>query len=106
MNNKLKTMLGFAKKAGKLSSGEGITLEQIKRGKALVVFLASDAGPSTAKRIKDKAQYRGIPVVEVLNRTEIGAATGIRERVVVSITDEGFAKSVKTILGGSMDEEN
>lgn len=106
MKNKLMSMLGFAKKAGKLSSGEGITLENIKRGKALVVILANDASQNTAKRIKDKASYRNILVVEELNRKEIGLATGVAERVVVSITDDNFAKSIKTILGGSMDGEN
>lgn len=106
MKSKLMTMLGFAKKSGKLSSGEGITLENIKKNKALVVVLASDASDNTAKRIKDKAKYRDILVTEMLSRKEIGQATGVGERVVVSITDQDFANSIKTILGGSMHEEN
>ena len=64
MKNKLMSMLGFAKKAGKLSSGEGITLENIKRDKALVVILANDASQNTAKRITDKSNYINILVVE------------------------------------------
>lgn len=94
------TMLGFAKKAGKLASGEGITLESIKKGKAQVVVLALDASENTAKRIKDKANYRNIPVIEVLDRKEIGKAIGVDERVVVAILDTGFANSIKKIFGG------
>ncbi len=106
MKNKLMTMLGFAKKAGKLSSGEGITLENIKNNKALLVILASDASDNTAKRIRDKAAYRNIMVVEELNRKEIGTATGVGDRVVVSITDDNFARSIKAILGGNVDGKN
>lgn len=106
MKNKLMTMLGFAKKAGKLLSGEGITLENIKKEKALVVILANDAAENTAKRIKDKASYRDILVIESLTRKEIGQATGVGDRVVVSITDKGFADSIKTIVGGNMHEKN
>lgn len=106
MKNKLMTMLGFAKKAGKIASGEGITLENIKKNKALVVVLATDASPATAKRIKDKAAYRNIMVVEFLNRKEIGKAIGVDERVVISVIDQGFANSIKTITGGNMHEEN
>lgn len=100
------TMLGFAKKSGKLASGEGITLENIKNGKALVVILAKDASENTSKRIRDKANYRDILVIDILDRKEIGQATGVAERVVVSITDRGFADSIKTITGGSMHEED
>lgn len=104
--NKLMNMLGFAKKAGKISSGEGITLENIKKDKALVVVLANDASENTSKRIKDKASYRNIEVIQLLNRKELGRAIGVDERVVISITDKGFAQSIKTIVGGNLHGEN
>lgn len=104
--NKLMNILGFAKKAGKISSGEGITLENIKKDKALVVVLANDASENTSKRIKDKASYRNIEVIQLLNRKELGRAIGVDERVVISITDKGFAQSIKTIVGGNLHGEN
>ena len=79
MKQKIKTMLGFAKKAGKITSGEGITLENLKNGRVKLVILASDASANTSKRIK---------------------AMGGEERVVVGITDRGFADSIKKIVGG------
>ncbi len=106
MKAKLMTMLGFAKKAGKLMSGEGIVLDSIKRNQARVVILAKDASENTAKRIKDKAGYRNIKVIDLLNRTEIGQAIGVGDRVAVSVADEGFAKSILTIVGGNMHGEN
>lgn len=100
------TMLGFAKKAGKISSGEGITLDNIKSNRAKIVILANDASDNTAKRIKDKSKYRNITVIEVLDRYEIGRAIGQQERVVVSITDKGFSESIQKIVGGVVDEKN
>lgn len=100
MKNKIKTMLGFAKKAGKITSGEGITLENLKNGRVKLVILANDASHNTAKRIKDKSSYRNIQVIESLDRYEIGKAIGIDERVVIGITDKGFADSIKKIVGG------
>ena len=93
-------MLGFAKKAGKITSGEGITLENLKNGRVKLVILASDASANTSKRIKDKSSYRDIPVIECLDRYEIGKPMGVEERVVVGITDRGFADSIKKIVGG------
>lgn len=100
MKQKIITMLGFAKKAGKITSGEGITLENLKNGRVKLVVLANDASLNTAKRIKDKAGYRNIQVVESLDRYEMGKAIGIDERVVIGITDRGFADSIKKIVGG------
>jgi len=93
-------MLGFAKKAGKITSGEGITLENIKNSRVKLVILASDASDNTSKRIKDKSSYRNIQVIETLDRYEIGNAIGLDERVVLGITDRGFADSIKKIVGG------
>lgn len=100
MKQKIKTMLGFAKKAGKITSGEGITLENLKNGRVKLVILASDSSNNTSKRIKDKASYRNIQVIEDLDRYEIGNAIGTEERVVVGITDKNFADSIKKIVGG------
>lgn len=103
MKNKIMTMLGFAKKAGKLASGEGITLEAIKNGKAQLVILASDASDNTSKRIRDKANYRNIQIIEILDRKEIGKSIGVDERVVVAVLDPGFANSIKKYLEVDID---
>lgn len=101
------SMLGFAKKAGKIASGEGISLENIKKNKAKLIILANDASENTSKRIKDKAKYRNIEVIDILNRKEIGKAIGSEDRVVISVLDKGFAESLKKIMGGILvDEKN
>ncbi|CBH21811.1 Ribosomal protein [Acetoanaerobium sticklandii] len=98
--SKVLTLIGFAYKSRKMVSGEGITLEAIKKNKVKLVFLASDASENTRKRIKDKCSYRDIPVSEELDRQQIGNAIGKDERVVIGITDEGFSQSMLKLLGG------
>lgn len=100
--NKLLTLIGFAYKSRKLVSGEGITLEQIKRSKVKLVFLSCDASENTAKRIRDKASARGIAVCECFDRYEMGQAIGKEERVVIGITDWHFVSSMLRLLGGEV----
>lgn len=98
--NKILTLVGFAYKSKKLVSGEGITLEQIKKNKVKLVLLSNDASDNTAKRIKDKSKTRNIRVCENFDRYELGRAIGKEERVVIGITDSNFAGSIVTLLGG------
>lgn len=81
-------------------SGEGITLEQIKKNKVKLVLLSKDASENTAKRIKDKSNSRSIRVCEEFDRCELGSAIGKDERVVIGITDGHFADSIAKLLGG------
>lgn len=99
-NNKLLTLIGFAYKSRNLVSGEGITLEEIKKNKVKLVFLSKDASENTGKRIKDKSTARNILVCEIFDRYELGKAIGKDERVVIGITDRSFSNSMLTILGG------
>ncbi|MEW3594645.1 ribosomal L7Ae/L30e/S12e/Gadd45 family protein, partial [Enterococcus entomosocium] len=50
-------MLGLAMRAGKLVTGEEMTLKEIRNEKTALVIIASDAGKNTQKKIKDKSSY-------------------------------------------------
>lgn len=104
--NKILTLLGFAYKSNNLISGEGITLENIKKNRVKLVFLASDASDNTAKRIMDKSSYRDIPVCREFDRFQIGQAIGKPERIVAGITDNDFANSILKLLGGGAFAKN
>ena len=56
MENKTKilNLLGLAMRAGKLVTGEELTLKDIRANKAKFVFVAQDASENTRKKIKDK----------------------------------------------------
>ncbi|MBQ3154788.1 MAG: ribosomal L7Ae/L30e/S12e/Gadd45 family protein, partial [Clostridia bacterium] len=69
-------------------------LESVRKGKALLVLIASDASSNTQKRLTDKANYRHVPVQTLpFDMTELGHALGKDHTVAVAITQEGFVIS-------------
>lgn len=86
-------MLGLAMRAGKLVTGEEMTLKEIRNEKAALVIIASDAGKNTQKKIKDKSSYYEIPLLDAFSADEISAAIG-KPRMVIGILDQGFARKV------------
>lgn len=97
-NNRWASLLGLANRARKVTSGEELTVKEIRSGKAKLVLLAEDASENTMKKIKDKCSSYGVPLRKVSDRYTLGHAIGKDARVVVAITDEGFANKLLTIL--------
>ena len=93
--NKMLNMLGLAQCAGKTISGESFCIDAIRNKSAHVVFLASDAGINTTKRIVDKATFYQVKVINCFSSSELSKAIGKNNRMVVAICDSGFAKKIK-----------
>ena len=64
-------LLGIARRARQLQSGEEIVLKNIQTKKAKFVFLASDAGKASAKKITDKSKFYGIPFSTDFTREQL-----------------------------------
>jgi len=87
--------LGLACRAKKIVSGEDFVVEGIRNGSVKLVFLASDAGMNTKKTITDKAKYYNVQVIDRFLGDDISRAIGKKNRKVVGIIDQGFAKLIK-----------
>nr|WP_155987744.1 ribosomal L7Ae/L30e/S12e/Gadd45 family protein [Gorillibacterium massiliense] len=83
--------LGLAMRAGKLTAGDSNVLDAIRTGEAKLILIASDASDNAQKKYTDKCSYYQIPFLICGTREEIGAAIGKEERVVLAVTDAGFA---------------
>lgn len=94
---KVLNLLGLATRAGKLITGEDLTLKQIRLQKAKVIFIANDASENTQKKISDKCQYYRIPYTVQFSRAELSQAIG-KERTIVCLSDSGFAKKIRELL--------
>lgn len=94
------SFLGLANRAGKLITGEEMTVKEIQRGNAKLILLSEDASRNTEKKITDKASFYKVPVCRVENREILGQAIGKESRVVVAVVDTGFAKKLKTLIDG------
>lgn len=92
------SFLGLANRARKVISGEELVVKEIQRKRAKLVILSEDASENTRKKISDKCAFYCVPLCYVDNRHELGGAIGKGARVVVAITDEGFAQKLKTML--------
>ncbi|MDQ7895349.1 ribosomal L7Ae/L30e/S12e/Gadd45 family protein [Lactiplantibacillus plantarum] len=90
-------LLGLSRRASKQIAGEGLALAAIRNQTAELVFIASDAGPTTAKKFHDKAQSYDVPVIDTFTKAELNTATG-NKRTVYAITDAGFAKKMVAIM--------
>jgi ribosomal protein L7Ae-like RNA K-turn-binding protein len=92
------SLVGLANRAGKIISGEELSVKEIRNGKAKLILLSADASVNTSKKITDKCKSYHVPIKIVENRETLGHAIGKEARVVISILDEGFAKKIMTLL--------
>ena len=84
--HKVLQLLGLAFRAKKVISGEDFCVEAIRKGEAKYLFLASDAGVNTTKKITDKANFYKVVVDNRFTSSELSSAIEIgrascRERV-------------------------
>ena len=87
-------LLSLARKANKLITGEEFVTDAIRNKKVFLVFLASDSGFNTNKKIHDKTKFYDIPLIDTYSSLDLSNAIG-KKRMVIGITDLGFATSIK-----------
>lgn len=80
-------------------SGEEQVLGAIRNRKACLVIIATDASENTMKKVTEKARYYRIPCIAVGDRYKLGHAIGKGERVLLAVTDRGFAKGLMRYEG-------
>ena len=76
MNNKFLGMLGLAKRAGKVQTGEDICSKAVKSGVSKLIIVACDASDNTKKSITDSCKFHKTKFVEAGSKAELGKFTG------------------------------
>ncbi|WP_429373103.1 L7Ae/L30e/S12e/Gadd45 family ribosomal protein [Paenibacillus sp. DS2015] len=92
--NKTLSRLGLAMRAGKIVTGDEIVLKTIRSSEAKLVVLAGDASLNTQKKFRDKCGTYKIPLLIGFDRESLGTSIGKPNRVVLAITDQGFAEMI------------
>lgn len=90
-------MLGLARRAGKLVCGSDAVEKAARRGQVALLILAGDAGPNTTGRLEQVGRVTETPLLTVGDRQTLGHWTGKEERVVVGLTDPGFADRIMAL---------
>ncbi len=93
-NDAVLSLIGMAKRAGKVVSGEFSTEKAIKERKAKLVIVSDDASDNTKKLFTNKTAYYMIPIRFYSDKSSLGHGIGCEIRTSVGITDEGFANAI------------
>ncbi|WP_187355309.1 YlxQ family RNA-binding protein [Paenibacillus tengchongensis] len=100
--SKALSYLGLAMRAGKIVTGDESVLKAVRSSEAKLVVLAGDASDNTQKKFRDKCGTYDIPLVIASDRDELGASIGKDQRVVLAVTDKGFAEMVSKAFGDTV----
>ena len=87
-------LLGISRKAGKLAFGEEQVRDMVASGKCRVIFLASDAGDATRRKV-ERHDIR-VPILTLpWDKAALGDAIGAkRECTVCAVNDIGMANAI------------
>jgi len=98
MNDRLLNFLGLCMRAGYLIYGADTVTKAIRDKKALLVLLAQDLSPHSAKDMTFAAERDGVPIRTLpYPKEELSFALG-RYCGVIAVTDKGFADKILTLL--------
>lgn len=100
MNQKRKAFgtLGLAMKSGNVASGEFLTEQAIRSGKARLVIVAEDASDNTKKKFRNSCRYYRVPMAVFGEKEVLGNAVGKEFRASLAVLDPGLASSISKNL--------
>ena len=102
MNNELKGILGLCRRAGKICLGHDASVASIKQRKAFLAITCADTSDRLKKEIADECNFDSRKtkfLVAEFTMQDLGFAIG-KKAGVFTITDEGFANKLYSILTG------
>ncbi len=92
--DKALSLLGLARRAGKLEAGFDAVKEAARAGRAALLLAAADISPKTWKNLQYEADRAGCQAVRLEADMEtLGRACKVRAGV-LAVTDQGFAGAV------------
>ena len=100
MADKLLSLLGLAKRAGKIEPGFDAAVAAARSGKASLLLAARDISEKTVKNLRYEGDRAGVPTLRIqAGMEELGRACGL------AVTDKGFSKAVQKLGNAVTDEK-
>ena len=94
MADKVLSLLGLARRAGKLEAGFDAAVSAARAKKACLLVAAADVSEKTVKNLKYEGDRVGTPTVRAkAGMEELGRACHVRAGV-LAVTDQGFAAAL------------
>lgn len=91
--NKILSLLGLAKKAGKVIVGTDAVISKLQGNDLHLIFVANDASIATIDKIEKKAFYYNVEIIKSFTSDELSDAIGSNNNKVLGIADNGFANA-------------
>ncbi len=89
------SMIGLAKKAGRVEIGEEPVGAAARARKARIILTASDAAPSSVRRAQSFADHGNCPLLTIpARKDELGRCLGRTSVAMAAVTDIGFADAI------------
>ena len=89
------SLIGLAKKAGRVEVGEEPTGAAARAKKARIILLAGDAAPAAVRRAASFAETGNCPLVPLkADKDQLGRCLGKTSVAMAAVTDIGFADAV------------
>lgn len=101
-NPKFLSMLGLAKKAGKVICGSPLICDCLgKKAKPSLVIIASDASEQSVKKLTVKSDFYSVEyILAPATKAELSHAVGKEsELAALAITEKGFAAELLKLSG-------
>ncbi len=95
---KIYSLIGLAKRAGYVESGEFCCEKAVKEGRAKLVIIAGDASDNTKKKFTNMCSYYKKDLVFFGIKDGLGHSLGNEFRASVAVTDSGFAEKIKGLI--------
>ncbi len=105
VEDKLLSLLGICRKAGKLVHGFDAVAESVKKHEACLVLTAKDLSPKSAKEIGFISNKANVEVISApVTISEIEGKTGKRAGI-LAVTDKGLREAVKSEISRAKEED-
>ena len=91
-------MLGLATRGGFIASGEFMTEQKVKEGKAVLVIVAEDASENTKKNFRDMCSFYHVPLLCFGTKETLGHAIGKELRASLAVLNSGMAKTISDCI--------
>lgn len=96
MHSKILSMIGLARRAGKLSMGHDMALESLKKRKAKLIVFCSDVSPRLINEFEKKNS--NVPIIKSdITMDEVHFSVG-KKVGVMTVDDENFSKRLIELL--------
>lgn len=97
-------LLGLGFRAGQVTVGAEMALQQIRAGRAGLVLLDAGASEGTRKKIADACAYRTVPM-HMLPEGELSRACGRDGRMAAAVRPGKLCQRMIQLLSASADNE-